>query len=105
MEIFSSTNTSSGILCNNSSHLTTSDGQSQTLLQSSSLQQQVVTISVVFGVLYFLLLLAVLALTLYIVRLHRAVRRGELKNSVSLRSAGAMVSYENDAYQESHYVQ
>ena len=42
---------------------------------------------------------------LYIARLHRAVRRGEMKNSVSLRSAGGMVSYENTAYQESHYVQ
>ena len=40
-----------------------------------------------------------------IFRLHRAMKRGQTRNNVSLRSAGGMISYDNNAYQESQYVQ
>ena len=38
-------------------------------------------------------------------RLRQSLTGGKLRNTVSLRSAGGVLSYENTAYQESHYVQ
>ena len=56
-----------GVMLNISNHLTAGDG-SQSSEQSSDLARQVYTVTAVFGLLYLLLILAVLALAFYIWR-------------------------------------